>query len=212
MEVIQSLFLPIGFLCKPWYGSLCLALFCSLWLSSLGNLLFFWRENKRGLALGRGDMCLQGVRRSRGRGNMNEMYRIYLRIFLTKYPFCFKIQNLLSKSKVSQVWAPVKIKCKLNSYFKRRKPGHSHNQIRANLNGKSIKNSMSNAWVLMKDSERSPSLRPQDNSGHPRTHDRPSLLQTTWGFIRGKPELWGRLISHAGVEESSSRGKSSQFL
>ena len=31
----------------------------------------------------------------------------------------------------------------------------------------------------MKDSERSPSLRPQDNSGHPRTHDRPSLLQTT---------------------------------
>lgn len=66
--------------------------------------------------------------------------------------------------------------------------------------------------LLMKDSERSPSLRPQDNSGHPRTHDRPSLLQTTWGFIRGKPELWGRLISHAGVEESSSRGKSSQFL
>jgi hypothetical protein len=33
--------------------------------------------------------------------------------------------------------------------------------------------------VTMKDSERSPSLRPQDNSGHPRTHDRPSLLQTT---------------------------------
>jgi hypothetical protein len=31
----------------------------------------------------------------------------------------------------------------------------------------------------VKDSERSPSLRPQDNSGHPRTHDRPSLLQTT---------------------------------
>ena len=31
----------------------------------------------------------------------------------------------------------------------------------------------------MKDSKRSPSLRPQDNSGHPRTHDRPSLLQTT---------------------------------
>ena len=24
----------------------------------------------------------------------------------------------------------------------------------------------------------------------------------------GKPELWGRLISHAGVEESNSRGKS----
>jgi hypothetical protein len=79
---------------------------------------------------------------------MNEMYRIYLRIFLTKYPFSFKIQNLLSKSKVSQVWAPVKIKCKLNSYFKRRKPGHSHNQIRTNLNGKSIKNSMSNVWGL----------------------------------------------------------------
>ena len=50
----------------------------------------------------------------------------------------------------------------------------------------------------LKDSERSPSLRPQDNSGHPRTHDRPSLLQTTWGFIRGKPELWGRLIPRRG--------------
>ena len=29
----------------------------------------------------------------------------------------------------------------------------------------------------LKDSERSPSLRPQDNSGHPRTHDRPSLCK-----------------------------------
>ena len=93
-------------------------------------------------------MCLQGVRRSRGRGNMNEMYRIYLRIFLTKYPFSFKIQNLLSKFKVSQVWAPVKIKCQLNSYFKRRETGHSHNQIRVNLNDKSIMYSMSNVWVL----------------------------------------------------------------
>lgn len=64
----------------------------------------------------------------------------------------------------------------------------------------------------LKDSERSPFLRPQDNSGHPRTHDRPSLLQTTWGFIRGKPELWGRLISHAGVEELTPRRKGSQFL
>jgi hypothetical protein len=33
--------------------------------------------------------------------------------------------------------------------------------------------------MMMKDSERSPLLRPQDNSGHPRTHDRPSLMQTT---------------------------------
>jgi hypothetical protein len=33
--------------------------------------------------------------------------------------------------------------------------------------------------LVVKDSERSPSLRLQDNSGHPRTHDRPSLLQTT---------------------------------
>jgi hypothetical protein len=74
-----------------------------------------------------------------------------------------------------------------------------------------LKSGMS-VMVVLKDSERSPSLRPQDNSGHPRTHDRPSLLQTTWGFIRGKPELWGRLISHAGVEESTSRGKRSQFL
>jgi hypothetical protein len=31
----------------------------------------------------------------------------------------------------------------------------------------------------LKVSKRSPSLRPQNNSGHPRTHDRPSLLQTT---------------------------------
>ena len=36
-------------------------------------------------------------------------------------------------------------------------------------------------------------------------------MQTTRGFIREKPELWGRLISHTGVEESSSRGKRSQF-
>ena len=38
---------------------------------------------------------------------------------------------------------------------------------------------ISGCLVIMKDSERSPLLRPQDNSGHPRTHDRPSLLQTT---------------------------------
>ena len=54
-----------------------------------------------------------------------------------------KYKNLLLKFKVSQVWAPVKIKCQ-----KRREPGHSHNQIRANLNGKSIMYSMSNVWVL----------------------------------------------------------------
>jgi hypothetical protein len=33
--------------------------------------------------------------------------------------------------------------------------------------------------IDMKDPERSPSLRPQDNSGPPRTHERPSLMQTT---------------------------------
>ena len=65
---------------------------------------------------------------------------------------------------------------------------------------------------LVKDSERSPLLRPQDNRGHPRTHDRPSLMQTTWGFIQEKPELFGRLITHTGVEELTSRGKRSQFL
>jgi hypothetical protein len=62
-------------------------------------------------------------------------------------------------------------------------------------------------WLILKDSERSPSLRPQNNSRHPWTHDRSNLFQTTWGFIRGKPE-----ISHAGLEESTSRGKRSQFL
>jgi hypothetical protein len=31
-------------------------------------------------------------------------------------------------------------------------------------------------------------------------------------LLGGKPELWGRLISHAGVEESTSSGKGSQFL
>jgi hypothetical protein len=67
-----------------------------------------------------------------------------------------------------------------------------------------------NTYMFLKDSERTPSLRPQDNSRHPRTHDRP--IQTTWGFIRGRPELWGWLISHAGVEESTLRGKRSQFL
>jgi hypothetical protein len=36
--------------------------------------------------------------------------------------------------------------------------------------------------------------------------------ELTRGFIRGKPELWGGLVSHAGVEESTPRGKGSQFL
>ena len=57
-----------------------------------------------------------------------------------------------------------------------------------------------------------PSLKSWDNSGPPRTHERPNLMQTTQGFIWGKPELWGRLVSHAGVEESTLRGKGSQFL
>jgi hypothetical protein len=33
--------------------------------------------------------------------------------------------------------------------------------------------------VVMKDHVRSPSLRPQDNSGPPRAHERLSLMQTT---------------------------------
>jgi hypothetical protein len=36
-------------------------------------------------------------------------------------------------------------------------------------------------------------------------------MQTTQGFIRGKPELWGKLVSHAGIEESTPRGKGYQF-
>ena len=51
----------------------------------------------------------------------------------------------------------------------------------------------------MKDSERSPSLRPQDNSGHPRTHNRPSLLQTTRGIIWEKARALGTTrIPHRG--------------
>ena len=37
----------------------------------------------------------------------------------------------------------------------------------------------SSGMVVVKDPERSPSLRPQDSSGPPRTHERPSLMQTT---------------------------------
>jgi hypothetical protein len=36
-------------------------------------------------------------------------------------------------------------------------------------------------------------------------------MQNTQGFIQGKPELWGRLASHAGVEESTPRRKGSSF-
>jgi hypothetical protein len=32
--------------------------------------------------------------------------------------------------------------------------------------------------VVLKDPVRSPLLKPQDNSGHPRTHERPRLMQT----------------------------------
>jgi hypothetical protein len=36
-------------------------------------------------------------------------------------------------------------------------------------------------------------------------------MQTTGGFIQGKPELWGQLVSHAGVEESTPRGRGPSF-
>ena len=67
-------------------------------------------------------------------------------------------------------------------------------------------------YIVVEDSLRSPSLRPQDNSRHPRIHDRRSLMQITQGFIQGKPEFWGQLITQAGVEESTLREMRSQFL
>jgi hypothetical protein len=37
-------------------------------------------------------------------------------------------------------------------------------------------------------------------------------MRLYWGVRGRKPELWGGLISHAGVEESTPRRKGSQFL